>query len=61
MEISGEQKMGETAGRRWPSRLTKRAVALAAVALLAATLAGCTYFQEQPEIEPDRFAPPAPD
>jgi outer membrane protein TolC len=65
MEISGEwkRKVLKTVGkrRRWQSRLSAREVAIATVALLVATFAGCTYFQEQPEIQPDRFAPPAPD
>ena len=65
MEISDERerKVLKTVGkrRRWFSRLSARGFAIAAVALLVATFAGCTYFQEQPEIQPDRYAPPAPD
>jgi outer membrane protein TolC len=64
MEISGERKRNvrKTAGGwHWWRRLLAREVAWAAGALLVATFAGCTYFQEQPEIEPDRFAPPASD
>ncbi|MBV8134237.1 MAG: TolC family protein [Deltaproteobacteria bacterium] len=65
MEISGgEQKRKvRKIGAGWllRRRLITREIALAAVALLVATFAGCTYFREQPEIQPDRFAPPAPD
>jgi outer membrane protein len=64
MEISWERKrkVCKTAGGlRWRCRLMAGEVRMAAVALLVATFAGCTYFQVQPEIEPDRFAPPAPD
>ena len=64
METSEEQKRKVRkirAGRRLRRRLITREIALAAVALFAATFAGCAYFQAQPEIQPDRFAPPAPD
>src|SRR5262249_5701495 len=64
MEISWERKRKvrkPAGGLRWQCRLMAGEVRLAAVALLVATVAGCTYFQEQPEIEPYRFAPPAPD
>ena len=64
MEISGERKRKVrkmATGRRWQSRLITCEITIAAIALLVVTFAGCTYFQELPEIQPDRFAPAAPD
>jgi len=57
MEISDQ--LHRTAGIRGHARARRAHLAIAAT--LAVGFAGCTYFADQPEIDPDRFAPAASD
>ncbi len=52
-----QDAIGAAGGRSRRSIRLRRAPAAIAAAVLAIACAGCTYFKEQPEIDPDQFAP----